>query len=77
MLSLGILIVANKALRGRWRWLPIGLIVGQLPFFIVGGAIGEGVGSEEVADGLGPCSYRDRVDSPRLRPVPEKPTSGD
>lgn len=53
VLSLGVLIVANRALRGRWRWFPIGLIVGQLPFFIVGGAIGEGVGSEDVADGLG------------------------
>ncbi|HUG31391.1 MAG TPA: hypothetical protein VMM14_00745 [Acidimicrobiia bacterium] len=53
LLSLGIVIVANRSLSGFWRWLPICLIVVQLPIFIVAGAVGDGVGSEDLTDGLG------------------------
>lgn len=53
VLSLGIVIVGNRSLSGFWRWLPVGLIVVQLPIFIVAGAVGDGVGSEELTDGLG------------------------
>ena len=53
IVSLGILILVNRSLTGRWRWLPIGLILAQLPIFIVSGAIGDTAGSEDVTDGLG------------------------
>jgi hypothetical protein len=53
LLSLGVLIARNRSLRGRWRWFPLGLIVAQLPIFIVAGAIAVVVGSEDLADGLG------------------------
>jgi hypothetical protein len=53
LLSLGILIVRNRSLEGLWRWLPVGLIVVQLPIFIVADAVGVGVGSEDLTDGLG------------------------
>lgn len=53
LLMLGIVIAVNRSLSGWWRWLPLGLLAVQLPIFIVAGAIGDGVGSEEVADGLG------------------------
>ena len=53
LLSLGVLIAGNRSLLGRWRWFPLGLIVAQLPIFIVAGAIGDGVGSEDLTDGLG------------------------
>ena len=53
IVSLGILILVNRSLTGRWRWLPIGLILGQIPIFIISGAIGDTVGSEDVTDGLG------------------------
>ena len=53
LLSLGIVIAANRSLSGWWRWLPLGLLAVQMPIFIVAGAIGEGVGSEVVTDGLG------------------------
>lgn len=46
LLSLGILSVRDRSLRGFWRWLPVGLIVVQLPIFIVADAVGVGVGSE-------------------------------
>jgi hypothetical protein len=52
LLSLGIVIAANRCLSGRWRWLPLGVLAVQMPIFIVAGAIGEGVDSEVVADGL-------------------------
>lgn len=53
LLSLGVLMAGNRSLRGRWRWYPLGLIVAQLPIFIVAGAIAVVVGSEDLADGLG------------------------
>lgn len=53
LLSLGIVIAANRSLSGCWRWLPLGLVAVQMPIFIVAGAIGDGVGSEDVTDGLG------------------------
>lgn len=53
LLALGVLIVGNQSLAGRWRWFPLGLILAQLPIFIVAGAVGDGVGSEELTDGLG------------------------
>lgn len=53
LLSLGIVIAANRSLSGWWRWLPLGLLAVQMPIFIVAGAIGNGVGSEDVTDGLG------------------------
>ena len=52
LLSLGVLIAGNRSLRGGWRWFPLGLIVAQLPIFIVAEAIGDGVGSEDLTDGL-------------------------
>ncbi len=52
LLAIGIVIARNRSLAGRWRWLPLGLLAAQFPIFIVGGAIGEGIGSENVADGL-------------------------
>lgn len=53
LLSLGIVIAANRSLSGCWRWLPLGLVAVQMPIFIVAGAIGEGFDSEVVTDGLG------------------------
>lgn len=53
VLCLGIVIVRNRSLRGSWRWLPVGLLVAQLPIFAAAGAIGVGIGSEELTDGLG------------------------
>jgi hypothetical protein len=53
LLSLGIVIAANRSLPGWWRWLPLATLAIQMPIFIVAGAIGEGVGSEDVTDGLG------------------------
>jgi len=53
LLSLGVLVAGNRSLRGGWRWYPLGLIVAQLPIFIVAGAIAIVVGSEDLADGLG------------------------
>lgn len=53
LLSLGIVIVGNRSLSGFWRWLPVGLIVVQLPIFIVAGAVGDSVGLEDLTDGLG------------------------
>lgn len=53
LLALGILIVGNGSLAGSWRWFPLGLIIAQLPIFILAGAVGDGVGSEELTDGLG------------------------
>jgi len=53
LLSLGVLIAGNRSLRGRWRWFPLGLIVAQLPIFMLAGAIAIVVGSEDLADGLG------------------------
>lgn len=53
VVALGVLIVGNRSLTGWWRWLPIGLIMAQLPIFIVAEAVGEGVGSEDLTDGLG------------------------
>jgi hypothetical protein len=52
LLILGIVIAANRSLSGWWRWLPLGLLAVQMPIFIVAGAIAEGAGSEDVADGL-------------------------
>jgi hypothetical protein len=52
LLSLGIVIAANRSLSGWWRWLPLGLVAVQMPIFIVAGAIGDGVGSEDVTDGM-------------------------
>ena len=52
LLILGIVIAANRSLSGWWRWLPVGLIAVQMPIFVVAGAIAEGVGSEDAADGL-------------------------
>lgn len=52
LLALGVLIVGNKSLAGKWRWFPVGLILAQLPIFIVAGAVGDWVGSEELTDGL-------------------------
>jgi hypothetical protein len=52
LLILGIVIAANRSLSGWWRWLPLGLLAVQMPIFIVAGAIAEGIGSEDVADGL-------------------------
>jgi MFS family permease len=52
LLILGIVIAANRSLSGWWRWLPVGVLAVQMPIFIVAGAIAEGVGSEDVADGL-------------------------
>ena len=54
LLSLGVLIAGNRSLHGGWRWYPLGLIVAQLPIFIVAGAIAIVVGSsEDLTDGLG------------------------
>ncbi|MEA2001867.1 MAG: hypothetical protein U9N84_08295 [Actinomycetota bacterium] len=53
LVSLGIVILMNRVLAGRWRWLPLGLIVVQLPIFIVAGAVGDGLGSPDLTDGLG------------------------
>lgn len=53
LLMLGIVIAANRSLPGRWRWLPLTVFVVQFPIFVVAGAIGDGLGSEEVTDGLG------------------------
>lgn len=50
---LGTVVVRNHSLPGRWRWLPLGVLVVQFPIFIVAGAIGDTVGSEETTDGLG------------------------
>jgi hypothetical protein len=52
LLSVGIVIAVNRSLSGWWRWLPLGVLAVQMPIFIVAGAIAEGVGSEDVADGL-------------------------
>ncbi len=53
LVALGIVIAKNRVLRGRWRWLPLGLLAAQFPIFIVAGAIGDGIGSENITDGLG------------------------
>lgn len=53
LLAIGIVIATNRSLVGRWRWLPLGLLAAQLPIFIVAGAVGDGIGSENVTDGLG------------------------
>jgi hypothetical protein len=53
LLAIGIVIAKNRSLVGRWRWLPLGLLAAQLPIFIVAGAVGDGIGSENVTDGLG------------------------
>lgn len=53
VLALGLVIAVNSALAGWWRWFPVGLVVAQLPIFIIAGAVGDGVGSEELTDGLG------------------------
>jgi hypothetical protein len=52
LLILGIVIAANRSLSGWWRWVPLGVLGVQMPIFVVAGAIAEGVGSEDVADGL-------------------------
>lgn len=51
--AIGIVVAKNRLLTGRWRWLPLGLAAAQFPIFIVAGAIGDGVGSENLTDGLG------------------------
>lgn len=53
LLCLGFVISHERLLPGRWRWFPLGVLVAQFPIFIVAGAIGDGIGSEKVADGLG------------------------
>ncbi len=53
LISLGIVILRNRSLSGSWRWFPVGLIVVQLPIFIVAEAVGVGIGSEDLTDGLG------------------------
>lgn len=53
LVSLGIVILMNRVLAGRWRWLPLGLIVVQLPIFVVAGAIGDSLGLPDLTDGLG------------------------
>jgi len=53
LLTLGIVIVRNRSLGGSWRWLPVGLIVVQLPIFIVAEAVGVAIGSVDLTDGLG------------------------
>lgn len=50
---LGAVISTNHSLPGRWRWLPLGILLAQFPIFIVAGAIGDTIGSEDTTDGLG------------------------
>ena len=52
-LALGVAAVRARALVGRLRWTPLGVVVLQFPVFIVAGAIGDGIGDETVTDGLG------------------------
>ncbi len=54
-LSLGAIAVVTarrRALSGRWRWLPVGVLLGQFPIFAVSEAIGDAASNENVADGV-------------------------
>lgn len=53
LVLLSAVISTNHSLPGRWRWLPLVVVVVQFPIFIVAGAIGDSVGSEHTTDGLG------------------------
>jgi hypothetical protein len=53
LVSLAIVILVNRVLVGRWSWLPLGLIAVQLPIFILAGAVGDGLDSPDLTDGLG------------------------
>ena len=48
LLVLGVVIAANRSLAAGWRWLPLGLLAAQFPIFIIAGAIGDTIGSENV-----------------------------
>ena len=52
LLMLGIAIGRLRLLNGRWRWLPIGVLLVQFPIFIVAEAIGEALDEPTVSDGL-------------------------
>ncbi len=49
---LGLVIVRNRSLAGRWRWVPLSAIIVQFPIFIVAGELGAVLDREAVADGL-------------------------
>lgn len=49
---LGLVILRNRSLEGRWRWVPLSAIVLQFPIFIVAGALGAALDREAVADGM-------------------------
>lgn len=53
LLALGSVVAMNSLLPGRWRWLPLGLIVAQFPIFAIADMTGEVTGSQVVTDGLG------------------------
>lgn len=53
LLFLGIVIVVNRWLPGRLRWLPLAVLGAQFPIFALAGAIGDTIGSVDVTDGLG------------------------
>jgi hypothetical protein len=53
LILVGAVISTNHSLPGRWSWLPIGIVLAQFPIFIVAGAIGDTIGSEDTTDGLG------------------------
>jgi hypothetical protein len=50
---LAAVISTNHSLPGQWRWLPLGVLLAQFPVFVVAGAIGDTIGSEDTTDGLG------------------------
>ena len=52
-LVLGVTAARSRALAGRLRWAPLGVVVLQFPVFILAGAIGDTIGDETVTDGLG------------------------